>query len=488
MSDSAKPPILSVVIPCYNERATVSELLHRVRAVKIEKEIIVVDDCSTDGSRAIVARLAEEWPELRQEFQPTNMGKGAALRRGIELAIGDIVVIQDADLEYDPQEYPKLIQPILEGDADVVFGSRFDGSPRRVMLFWHTLGNKFLTLLSNVLTDLNLTDMETCYKVFRREVIQSIHLTSNRFGFEPEVTAKVARRGYRIYEVPISYHGREYWEGKKIGWKDGVSAIWSILKFNIFVHPQDEPSGYATLRRKERLTRYNQWIWERISKHVGRKVLELGAGTGTMTRFFYGRELVIATDRENPYVDRLRNAFRQRPGIMVMQFDPENDDPKPIEKHIIDTITCINVLEHTRDDDKCLRLAYRILTPGGRIIIYAPAGKSLFGPLDEGAGHLRRYDKPDLERKLNDAGFEVVEIAFQNHAGKLAWWLNSTILRRRTLPIVQSKLFDLLVPIFRAMEGNAAPDGLSFVAIGRKVLGDETMVAARAGGDETHIQ
>ncbi|HVG22793.1 MAG TPA: glycosyltransferase family 2 protein, partial [Thermoanaerobaculia bacterium] len=232
---AANPPLLSVIVPCYNERATVAELLRRVRDVPIAggKEIVVIDDQSTDGSRDIVARLATQWPEIRQIIQPVNQGKGAAIRRGIEEARGDIVLIQDADLEYDPDDYPRLIQPILDGHADAVFGSRFEGYPRRVMLFWHRLGNTFLTFLSNATTNLDLTDMETCYKVFRREVIQSIKLQSNRFGIEPEITAKLAKRGYRIFEVPISYYGRDYWEGKKINWKDGFSAIWTILKYGL---------------------------------------------------------------------------------------------------------------------------------------------------------------------------------------------------------------------------------------------------------------
>jgi len=222
--NATKPPLLSVIVPCYNERATVAELLRRVKEVRIGKEIIVVDDKSTDGSRDIVAALASEWPEIRQILQPVNQGKGAAIRRGIEEARGDIVLIQDADLEYDPEEYAKLIQPIVDGHADVVFGSRFEGYPRRVMLYWHRLGNNLLTFLSNATTNLDLTDMETCYKAFRREVIQSIRLKSDRFGIEPEITAKVAKRGYRIFEVPISYYGRDYWEGKKINWKDGFST------------------------------------------------------------------------------------------------------------------------------------------------------------------------------------------------------------------------------------------------------------------------
>src|ERR1051326_3425179 len=256
-------PVLSVIVPCYNERATVAELLRRVREVPIDKEIIVIDDVSTDGSRDVVAALAKEHPEIRQILQPVNQGKGAAIRRGISEARGDIVLIQDADLEYDPEEYPKLVQPILDGHADVVFGSRFEGSPRRVMLYWHRLGNNFLTPLSNAMTNLDLTDMETCYKVFRREVIQSIKLSSDRFGIEPEVTAQVAKRGYRIYEVPISYYGRDYWEGKKINWKDGFSAIWTIVRYGLIDDPSSEPATWGSLRRRSSLRRYNKWIWER---------------------------------------------------------------------------------------------------------------------------------------------------------------------------------------------------------------------------------
>src|SRR5438045_262289 len=355
MPDPSSPnPVLSVIVPCYNERATVAELLRRVREVPIDKEIIVIDDRSTDGSRDVVAALAAEWPEIRHILQPVNKGKGAALRRGIEEARGDIVIIQDADLEYDPDEYPKLIQPIVDGHADVVYGSRFEGYPRRVMLYWHRLGNTFLTHLSNMVTNLDLTDMETCYKVFRREVIQSIKLRSNRFGFEPEVTAKVARRGYRVYEVPISYYGRDYWEGKKINWKDGFSAIWTILKYGLFDDKSSEPATWGTLRRLDSLKRYNQWIWERLRPFVGQRVLEVGAGSGTMTRFLYGRELIVATDNETPYLDRLRNAFRRRPGMLVERLDLDRDEAFDLASHNFDTILCINVLEHTSDDAAAL--------------------------------------------------------------------------------------------------------------------------------------
>jgi glycosyltransferase involved in cell wall biosynthesis len=223
------------VIPVYNEERWVRELVRRVLAVPIPKEIIIVDDCSTDGTRTILKEL--EGGAVRVFLQPSNQGKGAALREGFRNAVGDVVLVQDADLEYDPAEYPKLIQPILDGRADVVYGSRFVGETHRVLYYWHSVANSALTLLSNMFTDLNLTDMETCYKVFRREVIQGINLKSNRFGFEPEVTAKIAKKrrpAWRIYEVPISYSGRTYEEGKKIGFKDAVNAFWCIIRFRYF--------------------------------------------------------------------------------------------------------------------------------------------------------------------------------------------------------------------------------------------------------------
>jgi glycosyltransferase involved in cell wall biosynthesis len=225
---------LSVVIPIYNERRTLREIVERVCSVPFEIELLCVDDGSTDGSRELLEQLQREHPEIRIVLQPRNMGKGAALRRGIQEAKGDVLVIQDADLEYDPSEYPLLVQPILDGKADVVYGSRFvSGRPHRVLYFWHSMGNALLTLISNAVTNLNLTDMETCYKVFRREVIQGIELQEDRFGFEPEITVKIARRRLRVYEVGISYSGRTYEEGKKIGWKDGVRALWCLVKYSI---------------------------------------------------------------------------------------------------------------------------------------------------------------------------------------------------------------------------------------------------------------
>ena len=234
----APPPedfTLSVLIPVYNEVATLTQILDRVRAVPIKKEVVLVDDGSTDGTRQLLAEKIEgAYPDVKVVYHQVNQGKGAALRTAIANATGDIMLVQDADLEYDPREYPNLLAPILDGRADVVFGSRFlGGGAHRVHFFWHRMGNGLLTLMSNMLTNLNLTDMEVCYKVFKAEALRSINLKSNRFDFEPEITAKVAKKRYRIYEVPISYSGRDYEEGKKIGWRDGVQAIWTILKYRI---------------------------------------------------------------------------------------------------------------------------------------------------------------------------------------------------------------------------------------------------------------
>lgn len=225
---------LSVVIPCYNEAKTIADIVRAVRNSPYDnKEIIIVDDCSTDGTRDILNNAIGDWVD-QVLFHEVNQGKGAALRTGIKAATGDVIIIQDADLEYDPQEYPLLVEPILKNKADVVFGSRFmGGRPHRVLYYWHRVGNGVLTLLSNMCSNLNLTDMETCYKVFRREIIQQIEIEENRFGFEPEITAKIAKTGCRVYEVGVSYYGRTYAEGKKIGWKDGIRAIWCILKYNL---------------------------------------------------------------------------------------------------------------------------------------------------------------------------------------------------------------------------------------------------------------
>jgi glycosyltransferase involved in cell wall biosynthesis len=457
---------LSVVIPVYNERPTIEELLRRVREVPIEKEIIVVDDASTDGTRDFLSSLPAD-SGLRLLLQPENRGKGAAVRRGLSEAQGDVVVIQDGDLEYDPSDYLKLIEPIDHGLADVVYGSRFLGWPRRVLRFRHQLANRFLTTLSNLATDLNLTDMETCYKMMTREVAQSLHLRSERFGIEPEITAKVARLGYRVYEVPISYHGRDYWEGKKITWTDGIAAVWTILKCAAVDDTKNEDAGYRILQRMQKVSRYNRWMWQQLERFVGRRVLEVGAGVGNMTRFLLGREQVVATDVNDKYLKILRHLFSEYPHVSIERFDLSGEAPPRGAEHL-DTVLCLNVLEHIEPDDRALATFFQLLEPGGRLVLLVPALPALYGSLDRALAHHRRYSRKELLDKLRDAGFEVENSWFFNLLGVAGWYVNSRILRRTTFPPVQLAVYDHLVPLFRLESRFRLPFGMSLIAIARK--------------------
>src|SRR5215813_882188 len=344
-----RPPmesrLLSVLVPAYNEVGTIRALLDRVRAVPIRKEIIVVDDCSTDGTRAEIEAYRRETPDTPENrlvvvFHEQNAGKGAAVRTAVSRVTGDIALIQDADLEYDPMEYPRLLQPILDDYADVVFGSRFSGGPRRVLFFWHTVANRLLTLLSNMCTNLNLTDMETCYKVFKADVLKRIPIRSDRFGLEPELTAKVAHLRCRVYEVPISYHGRGYAEGKKIGWKDAFSAVWTILQFRFRPDIGREDAGYTTLRRVQVLRRYNAFLWEQLKPFVGQRVLEVGSGTGLLTAYLASRQRVLATELDPEYVALLERTYAGRPNIEVRRLDLSQLATAGLAPGSFDTVIC----------------------------------------------------------------------------------------------------------------------------------------------------
>jgi SAM-dependent methyltransferase len=408
---------------------------------------------------------------VRVFLQPVNQGKGAAVAVGFRYATGDVVVVHDADLEYDPMEFLKLLEPITQGHADVVYGSRFlGGGARRVLYFWHSVGNRLLTLTSNMFTNLNLTDMETCYKMFRREVVQSMRIESLRFGIEPEITAKIARRGYRLYEVPISYYGRTYEEGKKIGWKDAFSALWTILRHSLRESEDPKNVGHVTLMRMARLEPYNRWLSERFHGAVGQRVLEVGAGFGNMTRHLIPRELIVASDLDPLALEHLRGVFREDASVRVAsyRFPLSAAQLDEVRKLRVDTVVCLNVLEHIEQDTATLADLFEVLTPGGRLILIVPALARLYGSLDEHLRHFRRYEKVELESKIRDAGFVLEECRFLNRPGILGWYVNGKLLRRRVLPRGQLAAFKLLMPLLKREEANPPSVGMSLLAIARK--------------------
>jgi glycosyltransferase involved in cell wall biosynthesis len=485
--DTSEPVVsfrkLSVLMPVYNEVRTLRTIVRRVldAPISLAIELIIVDDGSKDGSRELIRQLAAEDERVRPFFHEHNQGKAGAIRTAIREMTGDLALVQDADLEYSPRDYPVLLQPMLDGIADAVFGSRFLSGPyRRVMYFWHTLANKFLTLICNMLNDINLTDMETGYKLVRADVLKSVPLTSSGFAFEPELTTKLAQWGLRLYEVPISYTGRTYAEGKKIGWKDAFAALWSMMKYRFFAPRFTSHEGFFILQSVRRARSFNRWLVKRIRRFVGKRVLEGGCGIGNLSEFFLDRDRLLCLDNDRLYTEMIGRHYGHLANVSVHDADlqqlkhyPDICEARP------DTVICINVLEHIEKDEETLRGFYDVLPPGGHAIILVPAHPALYTEVDRALGHHRRYTRDELETKMQAAGFELAHFEGFNRLGSLGWYVSGKWLGKTTLSPGQMKWYDRLVPIAKLIERMPVLPYLSWIAVGRKpVPGAE---AARTG-------
>jgi glycosyltransferase involved in cell wall biosynthesis len=473
---------LSILMPVYNERAVVERCVDQVLSAPVpeemERELVIVDDCSTDGTYAILERLADAHREVRLYQHAKNAGKGAAVRSAIKYATGDFSLIQDADLEYDPNEYPRLLRPLLDGHADAVFGSRYlAGEQRRALPFWHTTINKTLTLISNMFCNLDLTDMETCYKVFRTDLLKSIPIRNDRFGFEPEIVMKASKRKLRIYEVPISYHGRTYEEGKKIGWKDGVKALLVVLRYWLIDDLYVTTYGRGVLNNLTGTPQYLSWLARTIRPYLGDSVLEIGAGIGNLSgRLMVRRLLYVAGEKDPLHLHALRNRFLRTPNVVVQKIDPEVPSDFAAMDGCFDTVLCLNILEYLDDTESALRSMRAALKPGGRIVALVPQNPGLYGSVDRSMGHKRRYSAEATRRAIESPGFEIERAWGFNKAGAPPWWIYSKLSRSRGINKLTLKIFDKTVWLWRRLDGILPWPGLSLIVVGRKTDAPDPIV------------
>lgn len=468
---------LSILVPVYNERFLAPLSLARLEALQDDEnlsriEIVVVDDGSTDGTREALTEFANShrsndvvsWKFLRHD---KNAGKGKAIRTALAHATGEVSIIHDADLEYDPSDISRIMKAFVDHDADAVFGSRFAGAAvRRVLMYRHQLANQFLTFLCNLISNLNLTDVWTCYKAVRTSLLKSIPLVSNDFRLEPEIAIKLAKREARLFEVPISYFGRTYAEGKKINWKDGLRALSALLRFGLSddIYCADE-HGSQILARLARAPRFNRWMADVIRPFCGAKVLEIGSGVGNLSRALLPRFEYVVSDVNTLYLETLEGLSGGRPYLKARYCDVSDLGSFPTSDGGYDTVICLNVIEHVADDRGSLMNIKSVLAGDGRAIILVPQGPWNFGTLDEVLGHRRRYTFDTLRALAEECGVEIVSLQEFNRIGTIAWFLNGKILRRRTFGIAQVWVLNLITPIMRGLDRWLPIPGLSLIAV-----------------------
>jgi len=462
---------LSVLVPVYNERYLVETSLRRLLALKDNiihrMEVIAVDDCSTDGSWEILQRIAAEDDRVVLLRHERNMGKGAALRTALERATGEISIVHDADLEYNPADIPSLLQPFATEAADAVFGSRYLSSHyRRALMFRHTWMNQALTFVANIFTDLNLSDIETCYKAIRTPLFQSIPLRNNDFRFEIEIAFKLAKRHARIFEAPISYLARSYQEGKKIGAKDALLALTAILHFWLIDDMyKDDEYGSSIRVTLEKMRRFNLWMGRTLAPYLGDSVLEIGAGIGTLTSQFIPREFYLASDINPSYLSYLRAYSIGKPYLRIRHIDAGVPGDFAGLEGKFDTVLMINVLEHVRDEQTALGNIRSSLMPRGRVVIVVPQHPALYGTLDRALDYRKRYTRDSLQQGLERAGFEVERIFDFNRFSVPGWWLNGKILQRKTFSRLQLKALQITMPLLRRIDRIFPWGGLSLIAV-----------------------